>query len=374
MKKRFSDEQIINILKEAEAGLAVKELCRKYNISDATFYTWRKKFGGMEVSEARRLKAVEDENAKLKKLLAESLLDNEALKAALNRKLLTVENKREAVRAMQEQTPISQRRACFLVGLSRASFHYRSTVAAGDSVLSERITELAHERRRFGYRRVHQLLRREGVDVNHKKVYRLYREAGLAVPKRKRRKGIAMERQPLVLPEAPNQTWSMDFVMDSLACGRRIKCLTIVDDFTKECLDIPVANGISGDQVARTLDAIAAFRGYPQAVRTDQGPEFTSKALDQWAYDNRVELKLIQPGKPTQNGFIESFNGRFRDECLNEHWFRNLAHAREIIGNWRRDYNENRPHSALSYQTPLEFAAGYRTTGKGSKLTDITKQ
>ncbi|PHQ73743.1 IS3 family transposase [Marinobacter salarius] len=374
MKKRFSDEQIISILKEAEAGLAVKELCRKYNISDATFYTWRKKFGGMEVSEARRLKTVEDENARLKKLLAESLLDNEALKAALNRKLLTVENKREAVRAMQEQTPISQRRACFLVGLSRASFHYRSTVAAGDSALSERISELAHERRRFGYRRVHQLLRREGIDVNHKKVYRLYREAGLAVPKRKRRKGIAMERQPLVLPEAPNQTWSMDFVMDSLACGRRIKCLTIVDDFTKECLDIPVANGISGDQVARTLDAITAFRGYPQAVRTDQGPEFTSKALDQWAYDNRVELKLIQPGKPTQNGFIESFNGRFRDECLNEHWFRDLAHAREIISNWRRDYNENRPHSALSYQTPLEFAAGYRTTGKGAKLTDITKQ
>lgn len=275
---------------------------------------------------------------------------------------------------MQEQTPIFQRRACFLVGLSRASFHYRSTVAASDSALSERITELAHERRRFGYRRVHQLLRREGIDVNHKKVYRLYREAGLAVPKRKRRKGIAMERQPLVLPEAPDQTWSMDFVMDSLACGRRIKCLTIVDDFTKECLDIPVANGISGDQVARTLDAIAAFRGYPQAVRTDQGPEFTSKALDQWAYDNRVELKLIQPGKPTQNGFIESFNGRFRDECLNEHWFRDLAHAREIIGSWRRDYNENRPHSALSYQTPLEFAAGYRTTEKGSKLTDITKQ
>jgi len=275
---------------------------------------------------------------------------------------------------MQEQTPISQRRACFLVGLSRASFHYRSTVAASDSALCERITELAHERRRFGYRRVHQLLRREGVDVNHKKVYRLYREAGLAVPKRKRRKGIAMERQPLVLPEAPNQTWSMDFVMDSLACGRRIKCLTIVDDFTKECLDIPVANGISGDQVARTLNAIAAFRGYPQAVRTDQGPEFTSKALDQWAYDNRVELKLIQPGKPTQNGFIESFNGRFRDECLNEHWFRDLAHAREIIGSWRRDYNENRPHSALSYQTPLEFAVGYRTTEKGSKLTDITKQ
>lgn len=172
---------------------------------------------------------------------------------------------------MQEQTPISQRRACFLVGLSRASFHYRSTVAAGDSALTERISELAHERRRFGYRRVHQLLRREGIDVNHKKVYRLYREAGLAVPKRKRRKGIAMERQPLVLPEAPNQTWSMDFVMDALACGRRIKCLTIVDDFTKECLDIPVANGISGDQVARTSGCHSRLQRLPSGCQDRPG-------------------------------------------------------------------------------------------------------
>ena len=147
-------------------------------------------------------------------------------------------------------------------------------------------------------------------------------------------------------PEAPNQTWSMDFIMGALACGRgrRIKCLTVVDDFTRECLGISVANDISGEQVARTLDAIAALRGYPQAVRTDQGPEFTSKALDQWAYDNRVELKLIQPGNPTQIGFIENFIRRFRAECLKKLWFRDVARAREIIGNWRRDYNENRPH------------------------------
>ena len=217
------------------------------------------------------------------------------------------------------------------------------------------------------------MLRREGLQVNHKKVYRLYSEAGLGVRKRRRRKGIMVERQPLLLPEAPNHTWSMDFVMDALANGRRIKCLTIVDDFTKECLDIPVAAGISGPQVARTLDAIAAFRGYPQAIRTDQGPEFTSKALDQWAYHNGVELKLIQPGKPMQNGYIESFNGKFRDECLNEHWFRDLAHARELISIWRQDYNEQRPHSSLDYQTPAEFAAALRANEKESTNTDITK-
>jgi putative transposase len=152
----------------------------------------------------------------------------------------------------------------------------------------------------------------------------------------------------------------MDFVMDATANGRRIKILTIVDDFTKESLDLVVAHSISGDYVARVLDAIAQFRGYPSAIRTDQGPEFTSKALDQWAYENRVALKLIQPGKPTQNAYIESFNGKFRDECLNEHWFLDLHQAREIIAEWRQDYNEQRPHSALDYKTPAEFAAENR--------------
>ncbi|WP_410174017.1 IS3 family transposase [Microbulbifer thermotolerans] len=371
MKKRFTEEQIIPILKEAEAGIPVKELCRKYSISDATFYTWRKKYGGLEVSEARRLKALEQENARLKKLLAESLLDQEALKAALKGKLLTVGNKREAVQIMRSETTISERRACSLVGLSRASMRYQSKKAT-ESELAERIKEIALERRRFGYRRVHQMLRREGLKVNHKKVYRLYHEAGLAVRKRRRRKGVMVERQPLSLPETPNHTWSMDFVMDALANGRRIKCLTIVDDFTKECLDIQVASGISGEQVVRSLDAIAAFGGYPKAIRTDQRPEFTGKALDQWAYRNGVELKLIQPGRPTQNGYIESSNGKFRDECLNEHWFRDLVHARELISPWRQDYNEQRPHSSLGYQTPAEFAAAFRSHKKESINTNIT--
>ena len=274
---------------------------------------------------------------------------------------------------MIAQADISQSKACSLIGLSSASFHYRSRQRESDDSLKQQITSIALERKRFGYRRVHQMLRREGVHVNHKRVYRLYSEAGLGVPKRKRRKGLAVERQPLALPEAPNQTWSMDFVMDALETGRRIKCLTIVDDFTKESLDIPVAFGISGDEVVRTLDAVAAFRGYPASVRTDQGPEFTGKALDQWAYRNGVELKLIQPGKPTQNGFIESFNGRFRDECLNEHWFADLHHAREVIGQWRKDYNEYRPHSALDYQTPAEFAADFRGVKPDSTTDDVTK-
>lgn len=193
-----------------------------------------------------------------------------------------------------------------------------------------------------------------------KRVHRLYRQSQLQVQRRRRRQRVAVEREPLVLPAAPNQVWSMDFVMDALHNGRRLKCLTIVDDFTKEAIDIAVDHGISGMAVTCALDRAALFRGLPKTIRTDQGPEFTSKALDQWGYRRGVHLKLIEPGKPIQNAFIESFNGRFRDECLNDHYFESLAQARIVIAAWRRDYNEQRPHSALEYQTPAQFAARCR--------------
>lgn len=261
---------------------------------------------------------------------------------------------------MIEKTSISERRACRLVGLSRTVMRYTPEPKVEDAVLTQRMSELAAERRRFGYRRLHALLRREGVEANHKRIHRLYQAAGLAVRRRRKRHGVAVDREPLLLPSGPNQIWSMDFVFDALASGRRIKCLTIVDDFTKEAVDVAVDQSIGGLYVTRLLDRAALFRGYPQAIRTDQGPEFTGKALDQWAYTHGVTLKLIQAGKPTQNAYIESFNGKFRDECLNDHWFTSLAHARAVIGNWRRDYNEHRPHSALAYQTPAEVAAQHR--------------
>ena len=268
---------------------------------------------------------------------------------------------------MQEATAISERRACRLVGLTRSVMRYEPVSRPSDTEIQERPSELAAERRRFGYRRLHPLLRREGIELNLKHVYRLYSDAGLAVRRRKKRRGLAVEREPLVLPEAPNQVWSMDFVMDALASGRRIKILTLVDDFSKEALDLVVEHSISGDYVTRILDRIAQFRGYPSAIRTDQGPEFTGKALDQWAYRNDVELKLVQPGKPTQNAYIESFNGKFRDECLNEHWFTSLPQARDLISIWRKDYNDQRPHSSLGYVTPSEFAVQHRQPNRLSK-------
>ena len=261
---------------------------------------------------------------------------------------------------MRQAVRISERRACGLIGIARTTMRRMIGEAEQDIALKARIVDLAHARRRFGYRRIHDLLRREGIHANHKRVYRLYRQAQLTVRRRRRRKLVMLERQPLTMPNGPNETWSMDFVMDSLVSGRRIKCLTIVDDFTRECLDIAVDFGISGGYVARVLETIGQFKGLPRAIRTDQGPEFTSRDLDRWAYGRSVSLKLITAGKPTENAYIESFNGKFRDECLNDHYFNNLAHARAVITEWRRDYNEARPHSSLGRMPPAEYAALHR--------------
>jgi putative transposase len=226
--------------------------------------------------------------------------------------------------------------------------------------LSAAIVDLAQVRRRFGYRRIHDLLRPRFPGVNHKRVYRLYSEAKLSVRKRRKAKRLASERVPLRPAQAVNEVWSMDFVSDSLASGRRIKCLTVADDFSHECVDIAADFGISGLYVTRLLDQAATFRGYPLAVRTDNGPEFTSRAFMGWAHTHGIRHILTQPCKPTQNGYIESFNGKFRDECLNEHWFETLLQARTAIAAWRQDYNEVRPHSSCARMPPARFAALHR--------------
>jgi putative transposase len=261
---------------------------------------------------------------------------------------------------MLELTMLSERRACRLAGLSRDAFRHPPEPTAATQQLSTRIIELAQVRRRFGYRRLHDLLRPEFPHVNHKKIYRLYREANLAVRRRKKVKRPPSERQALTPAACPNAVWSMDFVSDALANGRRLKCLTVADDFSHECVDIAVDHGISGAYVVRVLDQAACFRGYPRAVRTDNGPEFTCRAFIAWTQRHGIEHLLIQPGRPMQNGYVESFNGKFRDECLNEHWFTSLPQARDVIATWRRDYNEVRPHSSCGRIPPAQFAANHR--------------
>ncbi|MNK99004.1 IS2 transposase TnpB [compost metagenome] len=248
----------------------------------------------------------------------------------------------------------SERRACGLIGIHRATYQYRSR-RKDDSALRDRMLSIARERPRFGYRRVYVMLRREGFRVNHKRVYRLYRAEGLAVRKRKRKRINATQRQPHALPTRPNQRWSMDFVSDGLGNGRRFRTLNIVDDFSRECLAIEADFSLPGERVARVLDALIEVRGKPEAIVIDNGPEFAGKALDTWSYERGVALLFIRPGKPIENAFIESFNGRFRDECLNQNWFLSMKHARALISAWKEDYNTVRPHSALGNIPPAEF-------------------
>ena len=257
---------------------------------------------------------------------------------------------------MREARGLSERRACRLAGMARSSCRYavRRQEPAG---LRDRLRELAQERRRFGYRRLTVLLRREGWAVNHKRVYRLYREEGLAVRRRKRKRIGAVERQPLAIPTRPNERWSMDFISDALSEGRKFRSLNIVDDFNRECLAAEVDTSLTGARVVRVMERLREQRGLPQVLVMDNGPEFAGQAVDVWAYNQGVKLHFIEPGKPVQNAFIESFNGKMRDECLNEHWFLSLGEARETIEAWRRDYNEVRPHSALGNRTPQEFTA-----------------
>jgi putative transposase len=219
-----------------------------------------------------------------------------------------------------------------------------------------RLAELAKERSRFGYRRLHVLLRREGLVVNPKRVLRLYQLAGLGLRRQKRKRMPSVARGAPGLATRPNEYWALDFVSDTLAWGRRIRCLTVVDCFTRESPAIEVDTSLPGARVVRVLDAISGQRGLPHTILMDNGPELTSRVLDQWAYEHGVKLRFIDPGKPAQNAFIESFNGRFRDECLNQHWFVNLVHARRIVEAWRLDYNRARPHSSLGYLTPDQFA------------------
>jgi putative transposase len=268
----------------------------------------------------------------------------------------------------REEAKLSERRACGLLRMHRGSCRYRRR-EWNDASLRARLREIAGERPRFGYRRVHRMLRREQENgmpkwvVNHKRVYRIYREEGLAMRRKKGKRYRAEARVPLVLPTRANQMWTMDFTRDALAGGRKFRTLNLMDGFTREAPRIEVDTSLPGLRVVRVLEAAAQQRGYPEAIQVDNGLEFISRAVDHWAVAHGVALHFIEPGKPVQNAFIESFNGKFRDECLNENWFVSLDEARRIIEAWRVDYNTVRPHCSLGYRTPADFG-GEKGCGK----------
>lgn len=260
-----------------------------------------------------------------------------------------------AVERLMTDHGFSQRRACRLIDFDRSTARYRHR-RPNDGDLRFRLRALATERRRFGYRRLGVLLAREGMVVNHKKLYRIYREEQLTVRRRGGRKRALGTRRPMMLPRAVNQRWSLDFASDALSDGRRFRILCVLDDFSRECLALVVDTSISGKRVARELDRLIAWRGQPAMIVSDNGTELTSTAILRWTEERRVDWHYIAPGKPIQNAFAESFIGRFRDECLNESLFGSLAAARRIIAAWRADYNLRRPHSSLGNRTPEVYA------------------
>jgi len=272
--------------------------------------------------------------------------------------MVTPAVKREAVAHLRTAYEMSERRACQIIGCERMMVRYRSR-RPDDPELRERLRALAHERRRFGYRRLLIFLRREGFVVNHKRLFRIYREERLMVRKRGGRKRALGTRAPMAIPALPNDLWALDFVSDQFVCGRRFRILAIYDVCTRECLAAVADTSISGKRVARELDLLMAWRGRPKTIVSDNGTELTSNAILAWASDSQVNWHYIAPGKPMQNGFVESFNGRLRDEFLNETLFRSLTQARIALEDWRRDYNTVRPHSRIGWLTPAVHAAQF---------------
>lgn len=266
--------------------------------------------------------------------------------------------RRKAAKTLQEDYKVSERRACRVIDLPRSTKRYEGESNAVNVEIRGKLRELSEKKKRFGSPRLHQLLLREGYKINHKRTERLYRLEGLSLrAKRRRRRRYKSEtRVSLVQPTRSNQYWSMDFVSDQMVHGHRFRGLTLVDIFTRESLSIEVGRCMPAVRVVEVLNRLKFERGVPEGIVLDNGPEMISLVLDQWAYENGVKLEFIEPGKPTQNAFIESFNGTFRDECLNMHWFFSLDDAREKIEAWRKEYNEENPHSSLGYLTPKEFA------------------
>ncbi|WP_085998539.1 IS3 family transposase [Nocardia vinacea] len=362
-RKRHTPEQVVRKLTEADRllgeGKDVADVCRTLQITEATYYRWRNQFGGLKADDAKKLKDLERENATLKRLLAEAELEKAALKEIAKGKLLDPERRRAAVAHLMRVLEVSERFACRVTGQHRST--QRRSVSAQSSVdpdaaLRAWLRDWARRHPRQGFRRAYHDARGEGWTVNHKKVQRLWREEGLRVPVRRRRKRIGTSTVTAVTADAPNRVWAVDFQFDATDDGRPVKIVSIVDEHTRECLGGLVERSITADRLIDELDRLATARGYPDVLRCDNGPELACAAMRDWAGE-RIGLAFIPPGQPWRNGYIESFNGRLRDECLNINSFWSLTQARVVISDWKDEYNHRRRHSALGYRAPADYAA-----------------
>ncbi|MBM4447380.1 MAG: IS3 family transposase [Chloroflexi bacterium] len=362
-RRMFKPEQIINKLREAEVlisqGATIGEASRKIGVTEQTYYRWRREYGGMHVEQAKRLKELERENTRLKRLVADLSLDNAILKEAAPGKLLSPSKRRRIVELVCQVLSVSERRACKVLSQARATQRHVPQIPSDEEQLRSRIVELATRYGRYGYRRITAMLKHEGWQVNHKRVERIWRQEGLKVPRRQPKRGRLWLNDGSCIrlrPEHKDHVWSYDFMVDRTADSRTFRILTIIDEYTIECLAMLVGRRITSQDVAGKLFQLFVFRGVPEHIRSDNGTEFTAREIRAWLNRLGVKTLFIERGSPWENGYIESFNGKLRDELLNREIFTTLAEARVLIEGWRKEYNQERPHSALNYRPPAPEA------------------
>ncbi|MGP3590244.1 IS3 family transposase [Vagococcus sp. WN89Y] len=353
-KARFTEHQIIAVLKSVEAGRTVKDVCREAAISEASYYNWKAKYGGMEASDIKKIKDLEDENHRLKQMFADLSLECRALKDVIEKKPLKPAVKRELATYRVQTFSLSVRQACRVLSLSRTVYHYRPDLQRDEPVIRA-LQQAAERYPRYGFSKLFRILRRHGHPWNHKRVHRIYCLLKLNFRRKGKQRLPARNPEPLTVPSTLNQSWSVDFMNDALTCGRRFRTFNVVDDFNREALAIEIDLNLPAQRVIRVLERIAVNRGYPLKLRMDNGPEFISLALAEWAETRDVALEFIKPGKPTQNAFIERFNRTNRTEILDFYLFRTLNEVREITERWLNEYNCERPHESLNHLTPEEY-------------------
>ncbi|MBM3413299.1 MAG: IS3 family transposase [Bacteroidetes bacterium] len=364
-RKRHSAEQIVTKLRQIEVlvaqGRTIGQACKEAEITEQSYYRWRNEYGGLEIEQAKRFKELERENARLKRLVADLSLEKQILKDVAGGKLVAPDRRRQAVEAIQRKYRVSERHACRIVSQPRGTQRYIPTVRADEDVLTRAVVTLASEYGRYGYRRITALLRSGGWQVGKDRVQRIWRREGLKVPKKQRPRGRLWLNDGSCVrlrPERPRHVWSYDFVSAQTHDGRSVRLLTLIDEFTRECLAIRVARRINAFGVIETFADAMLRHGIPAHIRSDNGPEMTARVVRDWLAQIGSKTLFIEPGSPWENGYCESFNGKLRDELLNGEIFYSLKEARIVIELWRKHYNEKRPHSSLGYRPPAPATFG----------------
>ncbi|MBU1249255.1 MAG: IS3 family transposase [Proteobacteria bacterium] len=355
-KSKFSEYQIVKILKAVEGGRTVVDVCREHGVSSATYYKWKSKYGGMEASDVQRMKDLEAENRKLKQMFADLSLENIMLKDVIEKKPLRPVQKKELVTHAVVVHAMSVRKACMALRVSRSYFAYEPKPRDDNEVIAV-LTELAEKKPTWGFSKLFNVLRQQGKPWNHKKVWRVYCLLKMNLKRKSKKRLPQTTRKAVAQPLAPNHCWSIDFMRDTLYSGRVFRTFNAVDDYNREALAVEIDTNLPAGRVVRVLDRVAEERGgYPEKLRMDNGPEFSGTVMAAWAEERGVDLEFIQPGKPTQNSYIERFNRTYREEVLDLYIFNSLSEVRSVTEDFINVYNEERPHESLGNMTPTNFA------------------